>query len=78
VARGNAGRRPWIARVAPSGKIVVVSNRDDSSISILDAATLTSLAVVPVVAQPEQLAILPDSSKVFVTSGTANEISVVD
>jgi len=57
---------------------VVVSNRDDSSISILDATSLASLAVVPVAKQPEQLAILPDSSKVFVTSGTANLISAVD
>jgi YVTN family beta-propeller protein len=70
VARARAGRRPWIARVSPDGKILIVSNRDDSTVSILDANSLASRGVVAVAPAPEQIAILPDGSKAFVTSGT--------
>ena len=56
----------------------MVSNRDDATISILDAATLASLGVVATAPHPEQIAILPDSAKAFVTSGTTDQISVVD
>ena len=62
-SRGRAGRRPWIARVSPDGKMLVVSNRDDATISVLDAATLSPRGVIPVAPQPEQIAILPDCFK---------------
>ena len=48
VARGRAGRRPWIARVTPDGKVLIVSNRDDSTISLLDANSLASLGTISV------------------------------
>src|SRR5713101_3598870 len=60
VARGRAGRGPWIARVTPDGELVVVANRDDATVSLLDAKTLVPIATVPVLPQPEQIAILPD------------------
>jgi YVTN family beta-propeller protein len=78
VARGRAGHGAWIARVSPNGKLVVVSNREDASVSILDSTTLASLATIKVVPHPEQIAILPDSTKAFITSGTTDQISVVD
>jgi DNA-binding beta-propeller fold protein YncE len=47
-------------------------------LSILDANSLATRGVVAVAPDPEQIAILPDSAKAFVTSGTKSEISVVD
>ena len=58
--------------------MLLVSNRDDATISLLNAATLAPLGVIQVAPQPEQIAILPDSSKAFITSGVENQISVVD
>src|SRR5580704_8502907 len=78
IARGRAGRGPWIARLTLDGKILVVSNRDDATVSLLDAGSLASLAIISVAPQPEQIAVLPDSSKAFVSSGTSNQVSVVD
>ena len=59
VARGRAGRRPWIARVTPDGKLLLVSNRDDATVSLLDPVTLAPRGVIPVAPDPEQIAILP-------------------
>ena len=70
VARAHSGRRPWIARVSPDGKLIAVSNRDDSTVSILDASSLATRGVVAVAPDPEQIVILPDGAKAFVTSGT--------
>ena len=66
------------ARVSPSGKLLLVSNREDSTVSLLDASSLATLGVVTVVSQPEQIEILPDDSKAFITSGDSPQISVVD
>jgi YVTN family beta-propeller protein len=78
VARGRAGRRPWLARLAPDGKTIVVPNHDDATVSLLDAASLTTLAVVPVGPQPEHVVVLPDSSKAFISSSTSRQVSVVN
>ena len=78
IARGRAGHRPWIARVSPDGKILLVSNRDDATVSLLDGNTLAQIAVIATAPDPEQIAILPDNSKAFVTSGSTNQISVLD
>src|ERR1700730_15341509 len=41
-ARGRArtGRRPWLARLTPNGRLLLVPNRDDSTVQIFDALTL--------------------------------------
>ena len=58
--------------------MLLVSNHDDSTISLLDANSLAVLGVISVAPRPEQIAILPDSSKAFITSGGSSQISVVD
>ena len=44
IGRSHAGRKPWIARVSPDGKMLVVSNHDDATVSLFDPATLQLLA----------------------------------
>ena len=56
VGRARTGKRPWLARVTPDGKQIVVPNREDSTVEIFDAATLASLATIPVASHPEQVA----------------------
>src|SRR5580693_5341494 len=78
VGRARTGKRPWLARVTPDGKQIVVPNRDDSTVQIFDAATLASLAIIGVAAHPEQVAILPDDSVAFVSATGSNEVSAID
>jgi YVTN family beta-propeller protein len=57
---------------------VLVVNRRDGSLSIHDAATLALLSRVSVVPQPDDVAVLPDSSVAFVMSRSEQLLSVVD
>jgi YVTN family beta-propeller protein len=78
VARGRTGHEPVLARATPDGKSVLVVNRRDGSLGIHDAATLSLRARVPVVALPEDVAVMGDSSLAFVLSRTEPRLSVVD
>src|SRR4029077_6304654 len=78
VGRARTGKHPWLARVTPDGKRIVVPNREDSTVQIFDAATLASLATIGVASHPEQVAILPDNSVAFVSASGSNEVSAVD
>jgi YVTN family beta-propeller protein len=53
-------------------------NRRGSSLGIHDATTLLPRVSVPVVAAPEDVAVLPDSSIAFVLSRSERRLSVVD
>ena len=62
IARAATGREPVLAHATPDGKTVLVVNRRDGTLGIHDAATLAQRGSVSVVAQPEDVAVLPDSS----------------
>jgi YVTN family beta-propeller protein len=62
----GVGIAPGMARVTPDGKTVVVSNRGQDSVSLLDAEKLSLRNSIPICAQPTDIAILADSSKAFV------------
>jgi YVTN family beta-propeller protein len=79
VVIGNVrvGSMPGLARVSPDGRTVVVSNRNDNTVSLIDAKLLGVRATLPVCQHPEDIAILPDSSKAFVAcSGSAQVASI--
>src|SRR5216683_290719 len=78
VARGRTGHEAVLARATPDGKSVLVVNRSDGTLGIHDAATLLLRGSVPVVAQPEDVAVMADSSVAFVLSRTEPRVSVVD
>ena len=67
-----------LARVTPNGKAILVLNHSDASLGVHDAATLAQHAKIPVVPQPDDVAILPDSSIAFVLSRSQPRLSVVD
>jgi YVTN family beta-propeller protein len=66
-----------MARVSPDGASVVVSNRGDNTVSIIDAKQLTVRATLPVCQQPEDIAILPDSSKAFVACSGSSQVAAI-
>ena len=37
VGHAHTGRRPWLARLTPDGRLLLVPNRDDSTLEIFDA-----------------------------------------
>jgi YVTN family beta-propeller protein len=89
LGRARTGRRPWLARVTPDGKLLVVPNRDDNSVTLLGAEDLRHVATVPVAPRPEQVIVLGDGAKAFISAaGDGNgdprhrtgthQVSVVD
>jgi len=78
VGHAQTGHEPVLARLTPDQKSVLVLNRRDGSMGIHDAATLTKRSNIPVVAQPDEVAVLPDSSIAFVLSRSEPRMSVVD
>src|SRR5438270_546976 len=76
--RAQTGRGPVLARLTPDQKTIVVLNHRDGSVGIHDAATLMLRSKIPVVAQPDEVAILPDSSIAFVLSRSEPRMSVID
>jgi YVTN family beta-propeller protein len=81
----GVGESPGLARVSPDGKTLVVSNRAGNSVSILDIATTSPDAIpVPRVRKVVEncpgatdIAILPDSSKAFVTCSTGHQVMAI-
>jgi YVTN family beta-propeller protein len=78
VGRAATGREPVLAHVTPNGKSILVVNHRDGSLGIHDSGTLAQRANVSVVPQPDDVAVLPDSSMAFVLSRSERRISVVD
>jgi YVTN family beta-propeller protein len=79
VLLGNVrvGSAPGLARVSPDGATVVVSNRSDNTVSVIDAKLLRVRATLPVCQQPEDIAILPDSSKAFVACSGSSQVASI-
>ncbi len=79
IVLGNVrvGSAPGLARVSPDGETVVVSNRADNTVSLIDAKQLRVRATLPVCQQPEDIAILPDSSKAFVTCSGSSQVASI-
>ena len=73
----RVGSSPGLARVSPDGATVVVSNRADNTVSLIDAKSLRVRATLPVCQQPEDIAILPDSSKAFVACSGSSQVASI-
>jgi YVTN family beta-propeller protein len=71
------GSAPGLARVSPDGSVVVVSNRGDNTVSLIDTKLLRVRDTLPVCAQPEDIAILPDSSKAFVACTGSSQVAAI-
>jgi YVTN family beta-propeller protein len=68
---------PGLARVSPDGATIVVSNRGDNTVSIIDAKRLRVRATLPVCQQPEDIAILPDSGKAFIACSGSSQVASI-
>src|SRR5229473_1136359 len=55
-----------------------ITNQSSSTVSVIDTATDTVIATIPVGLTPFGVAVKPDGSKVYVTHECANAVSVID
>jgi YVTN family beta-propeller protein len=71
----NSAVSPEQAAVAAR---LVVLNQHENSVSILDTVSETVASTVPLLADPRGVAILPDSSCVYISLNGANRVAVLD
>ena len=83
--------RAWLARLlfgalpvavalsaAAAGPKAYVGNFTDNTVSVIDTATGSVVAVVPVAAGPHGMAVTPDGRTVYVSSDGSSIVSVID
>src|SRR5437667_5762925 len=61
-----------------AGPKAYVGNFKDNTVSVIDTATGTVIATVPVVAGPHGMSITPDGRRVFVSGENSSGVSVID
>ena len=64
--------------VHPDGKHVFVTSGGEVAVQVIDTATNTIIAKVPVGKRPWNMALTPDGTKLYVACGRSNAVSVVD
>jgi len=69
---------PAWPRVSPDGSTVVVSNRADNTVSIIDTARLAVRSAIAICIHPEDIAILPDSSKAFISCSGSGQVASIE
>jgi YVTN family beta-propeller protein len=77
VGNVRVGSEPGLARASRDGATVVVSNRADDTVSLIDAGLLRVRATLPVCQHPEDIVILPDSSKAFVACSGSSQVAAI-
>ncbi len=71
------GKGPNDVVVSPDGNTAYVANRRSGSVSVLDTSTWESIATIDVEGNPWAIALSPDGSRAYVTTG-ASFLSVID
>ena len=73
------GSSPLGIALTPDGKRAYVNNQGDSTVTVIDTVTNTTVgAPIPVVARPTSVAITSDGKRAFVISGAESKMSVID
>jgi len=55
-----------------------ITNSDSNNVSVINTATNTVIATIPVGTFPQGVAVSPDGSKVYVTTPASNIVAVID
>ena len=72
----KVGYHPYALALSRDGKRLAVTNWGDSSVSLMDPATLEIRQTIAVGSHPNDLLFAPDG-RIFVTNGGANSVSVL-
>ena len=75
----NVGNGPHGVAVTPDGSRVYVTNRDDNTVSVIDAASGAVIgSPIAVGNAPQGLAVSPDGTRVYVCNPDDNTVLVID
>src|SRR5258708_10073313 len=55
-----------------------ITTQSSSTVSVIDTATDTVIATIPVGLTPFGVAVSPDGSKVYITNQSSNPVSLID
>lgn len=72
------GRNPGPVALSPDGTTVYVANRDDATLSVIDAFTNQVSAHLPIGAHPLGILITPDNKRTYVACYDGKSITVID
>ena len=64
--------------ITPDGNRAYVTSPGEGTVSVIDTATNTVVATIPVGVGPIGVAITPDGTRAYVTNGDSNTVSVID
>ena len=64
--------------IADAAPFAYITNTGSNNVSIIDTATNTVIATVPVSNSPMGVAVTPDGTKVYVTNSDSNDVSVIN
>ncbi len=78
VRTADLGTSLWQLVVDPAGGTIYVTDRGTDMVRVVDAATLTQVAGVPVGNDPWGIDITPDGSKLYVTCEDSQNVYAVD
>lgn len=76
----KVGRRPRSVEFLPDGSRAYVTNENDAALTLVDAVRLEPLRTIPLGegTKPMAMAITKDGSKLFVSTGRARKVLVLD
>lgn len=72
------GAMPSGVAPTPDGQFVLVADRDDNALSVIDAASFTRLAVIPVGRHPFGVTIDAQGQRAYTANVESDDVSVVD
>jgi len=64
--------------VTPGGTRVLVANRSDNTVSVINTATNTVIATIPVGSLPSEVAVTPGGTRAYVTNEGSGNVSVIN
>jgi YVTN family beta-propeller protein len=64
--------------ITPDGTRAYVTNSSSASVSVINTATNTVIASIPVGVFPVGGAITPDGARAYVTNGNDNDVTVIN
>jgi len=71
------GTEPMQASISPDGKYLYISARGTNKLLVIDTATKTVTAEVPVAAGPMHIAVSSDGNKIYIPSMMGNVVNIV-
>lgn len=72
------GASPSGIAVTPDGATILVANREDDSVSVIDAATRTEVRRIPVGRHPFGITLDASGARAYTANVTGNDVSVID